>query len=407
MAAGALLARGITAVSLIFVTRWYSPSDLGVLALASSYVLMFGPLVSLRYSNAVPLARSNRSAAALAYLAIVFSVILSSAFFIALQFAPMIFPNALREPHAQGFSLALAVLVLSYALNDLMISINIRQKKLYRVAVASVLQSASAESAKISIGLGAHPSGLLLVVASILGNLVSVFYCAVASERRFEIIFNFRKQRLRRLIRVACSYRAFPIFRAPANVLVAVAAQLPVLYIARYHDLTDVGQYSLALALVSLPVALIGRTIAASHYSSMSGQGRRDSSSIVGVSRGLIVRLGLVAAPFALILWLLGPNIFLVIFGEQWHLAGFYAAALAPVAFAQLLQVASFNASNVLGSHRLVLWIGMQRALLTIIVFYLCHSAHLSSLVTIQVFAVILAVHYLIATLLVVRRGRQ
>lgn len=392
---GAVFSRVIAAIALVFVARLYTPSELGMLAIASSFVLILGPILTLRYANAIPLSRSNISAAALAWLSLICASILL--LFVALVFFsfPEIWPAAIRESERSEFAAVVLIFVGVYVVNDLLTNVMIRIGNLRGIGIASVVQTSAGDAVKIGFGLAAA-SGLYLIVAAILGYVCSIIYLLRSKAER-------GRQRARcpsliRMRRVALAYRAFPVLRMPSNLLMSFAAQFPILYISSRYELNDAGQFALAFSLIALPVAILARTLSAAHYSSIARLGRKLHSEVLSISRGLVVRLAFLTAPLSIALLISGPFLFSFVFGDEWLRAGHFASALAPVLFSQVLYTSCANITNVLGTQKLNLIINAQRLVLTVSAFGYSYFAGIEVLAAVQIYSCVLALHYLAST---------
>jgi len=89
------------------------------------------------------------------------------------------------------------------------------------------------------------------------------------------------------------------------------------------------GFYSLTLKVLRTPVSLIGTSVSQVFFQKASETYNTGGDLELLVKR-MIVRLSLLASPLFIIIFLFGPDMFSIFFGETWRAAGIYARILAP-----------------------------------------------------------------------------
>jgi O-antigen/teichoic acid export membrane protein len=129
---------------------------------------------------------------------------------------------------------------------------------------------------------------------------------------------------------VAREFWRFPVFGAPSSLLNAAAAALPVPLLAGVYGLPIAGQFALVQRVLGLPLSVIGTSVGDAMLGRMSEQARSDPAAALPLFRRLAFGLAGIGVPGALVLALIGPELFAVVFGEPWRDAGTVAALMAP-----------------------------------------------------------------------------
>jgi O-antigen/teichoic acid export membrane protein len=139
------------------------------------------------------------------------------------------------------------------------------------------------------------------------------------------IRFGAAKSRLRE---VARRYRRFPLLLAPSGLLNILGTQLPVLLLAYFYGIAVAGWMGLAQRVLAVPVTLLGTTVAQVYLAELA-RSKRSRFSTAGslftrASRSLLT----VGALVGLVLLIGGPQLFALVFGQEWAISGKYAQAM-------------------------------------------------------------------------------
>jgi len=135
---------------------------------------------------------------------------------------------------------------------------------------------------------------------------------------------------------VAVRYRQFPAMQLWNNVLDASARSLPVFLLGGLFGAQVVGFYVFGYRLLSLPISLLGQSLAQVFYPEASAEWNR-TGAVTHTAFSSISILSILFVFPTLMLILLAPLMFTFLFGENWYEAGVYAQILAPVIGVQLV----------------------------------------------------------------------
>lgn len=207
---------------------------------------------------------------------------------------------------------------------------NTRTKNFHRLSIARVTSSCSSTGTQLGMGYLGYATGGVLIGASILGQIVS---SSVLVIQILKDHFSFFKQHITRkgMADVFIRYIDFPKFSIWGALLNTVSWQIPIFLLSYFFSTTIVGYYSIGMMMIQLPMSLIGGAIAQVFFQravAAKSEGKLDS--LVESVFNVLVKIGLFPM---IILLIIGEDLFTVVFGSQWAVAGVYVQILSVWAF--------------------------------------------------------------------------
>ncbi len=334
---GTLVAQVATVLVSPLLTRLYSPVDFGILAVLSTILAMFSPVVSLRYEQAVPVAKSEKDADLLVLTGLLASGVLG-------LLIPILFYVVMSLLHVSGSWGQLGaytfLLIPALWLVNLLQVLGfwfVRRASFGEVSRANAYRGVGGAVAQAALGsVGAGAAGLMggYVLGQALGSVrLMRKYLRTSSVKPFA---------LREALNAGVRYRRFPLLSAPAALLNGLGQQLPYLLFAFLYGPVPAGLLMLAQRVTRLPLQLLGQSVGQAYYGDISANSReavsldamrRLSKSYWSTARTLL----LVSLPFCLVVIVIGPAAFRVIFGSIWREAGVYAQAMLVAVLAQFI----------------------------------------------------------------------
>lgn len=321
---GTAVAQIVSIISSPIITRLYGPEAFGLVAIFMSITGIFAVIGCLRYEVAIILPKSDEDAAnvfglcilllSLVSLVSIPFLILSQPFLIQLLNAPQIGPFLLFIPPM--IFLSGAFLALNYW--------NTRTKQFHRLAIAQVTRACSVTGTQLGMGFIGYVSGGVLIGATILGQFVSTFVLG-AQIMRDHLYFFKQNITLKGMKAVLKQYSNFPKYDLWSAFLSNFSSSLPVFILSIYFSSQILGYYSLGLMVLLLPLTLIGNAVGQVFFPNAA-----EAKNISHKKMKEIVELTLKCMTFlalfpTLVLVLIGPELFGVVFGFGWQEAGNYA----------------------------------------------------------------------------------
>ena len=321
---GTTLAQGITIGLSPILTRIFTPSDFGLLALYGALVSTLSVISTLRYELSILQPESNDDAHALLWLSILVSLFISVIlFFLVLIFNNTIV-NFLNAPAISGWLYLLPFSVLLRGFYQAFNYANIRHEKFKTVSTAQVSQSLSGATSQLSFGFFSLSGGLIW--GQFFGLLVAVlvFFKKSLSKKIFRPTFFSQSK----ILLNAKTYKKFPFFSTLGAFSNSFSEQIPILVLTHYFESSITGVFSLTIRVLSLPMTLIAQALSQVFYQKISSMKHQESELIKFETIKLMLILFLMMVPFVIIMSLFGEPLFAFVFGEPWREAGSMASIL-------------------------------------------------------------------------------
>jgi O-antigen/teichoic acid export membrane protein len=388
MTSGAMLARLIGLFSLPVLTRIYSPEDYGLLALCMAIGLMAAPAAGLGYYLAIPIPRVEKHAFQLAAISLISTLVLTS---FCLTFFFLIFGT--RDPAWTFVALAAGSFVLAVVCTEILTMLALRRKDYGSIGASQFAKAATGEGAKVSLGL-LTAGATTLIAGQLLGYVAGFWWLGRLSAARQGL-----KAALSAPLRLKTTmklYRGHLLYRMPAQLFASYGVQAPVLIVSAMYAPAAVGQVSLAIMSLSLPVNLIGQSLNRALYAELASvqHERRGSEAALAAVKYVLLRAAAIGAPCAIYLWFFAEQTFVLFFGDEWRLAGQLSSALSVYLFFQFVAYPALVILNFSGGQAAFLKIHLQRAAISTGLLVGGALAGQSVLITLQLFSWGLALHY-------------
>jgi len=304
------------------LTRIYNVEEIAFYSIILTFVSLFGPVICAKLDSAIVIANSDDEAINLSWGSLYISSIISvTAFIIYLIYIKLI------EEYSSlvNYSVLLLVLLMLNAVVNILISINNRNNDYRLISKLQVRRSLVQNIGIIIFGLlkfgvngliFSQQLSLLIGIKLQLKNIDAKYYLKVPKAK--EIIISVKK------------YKEQLIFTLPAHFLNSASYSLLNLFIMSLFGAITFGYYSMTFRILSLPLSLISMNVSKiflRRASELSSQGDSTYPFFKKVSSFLI----LVAIPMVLVLLFFAPDLFSILLGNEWEIAGFYAQILAPM----------------------------------------------------------------------------
>ncbi|SFJ24018.1 lipopolysaccharide biosynthesis protein [Albimonas pacifica] len=399
LGAGAARALGVAAIPVL--TRLYSPEDYGALAAFTALVLMLTPLTTLCYGMAIPLPKRDEMAANL--LALTLLVTLAGTLLIALALwavGPWFLTLISMEPMIPWWGL-LPVALLGASLFETLSFWATRARVFRALARAQVIQTVLGVGAQILLGLaGIKPAGLLIGHTLQRGGGSTTLLAPFRGRLR-EL---WPAVTWARMGMLAARHRGYPLYRLPSQFLLAASAQGPLILTSALYAAGETGQLGLALMALAVPMSLFGHTMGRAFYGEIASIGPRRPEQVRALTHAVLKRLALVAAPAAGVLMLFGPELFSLVFGAEWEMAGRLASLLSIYLLFQFLATPVSYILYVFEGQKLLLGLNIQRAVLVAGAFGAAHVLAMPLEDTILLYSVLISAHYAASILITLRK---
>jgi len=222
---------------------------------------------------------------------------------------------------------------------------------------------------KIVLGIKNFPGGQIkaIVMGDVVSTLSLVRYVLKEKKKIFkEIKLSEQKKLLRQ-------YISHPLYLMPAHFIGVMATQIPVLTISNLFSLNELGYFSLAYSIVSLPTGLIGNSIGDVYRQRIAEAYNQKAEFSDIFIKTLRITFSLSFIPFCLV-FTLSPYLFPFFLGREWNTAGSYAQILSVSSLFQLVFTPIDKGALVVGATRYIFAWQLMRLLLMGVLFFVASA---------------------------------
>lgn len=361
LAGATALSRGLLAAVSPILTRLYSASDFGVLAVFSGILSIAAAAVALRYDIAIPVPEKDEAAVNLLtsalFLVLVTSTVIGGAFWV------------FREPvsayvGAPAFASYVWLLPIGLIGRGTYQSLNywaVRVKGYRVLARTRIAQGVAAAGAQLGLGaLAFGPVGL--IVGKILGRTSGVGSLAILAKKAGRI---WESVHPRRMMHQLNRYRRFALIAVPGQLLNNAGLHAPALLLSSFFGSTVTGWFALAERVLNAPISLVSKAIQQVYFGEASERIRERPGDMLDLYDEVSWKLFVLGILPAAVSFFWGPDLFGFVFGADWRVAGEYVRILSPMLLARFVASPLSQTLNILERQgTMFIWEALRLALI-------------------------------------------
>ncbi|MDK2840440.1 MAG: hypothetical protein PWQ83_2032 [Thermosipho sp. (in: thermotogales)] len=393
---GTAFAQVINALFSPIITRIYSPEQYGVLTVYTSILGLLVIIGSLKYEMSIPIAKSDEVAINSLALSIIVLIVFSLFTSLFLFFFSDWFLGIFNANSLKSYSYLIPIGIFLAGMYNIVMQWAFRRKDYKSISKTKLTQSLAQNSIKLGLGLiGLGPVGLIL--GNIFGQSAGI--TTLSKKLRTTDRNLFKEVKFNSVKRAAKRYKNFPLFLAPSQVLNVSGTQLPPLLLSVLYGGSVVGFFGLANSIVSLPMTLIGNSVADVFYGEAASVGRGNPQRIKDLYNKLLKRLFLIGLIPLIILLTLGPFLFSFVFGEEWYEAGVYSQIIAFLVFFRLIFTPISRIYAVFERQKIAFFVDSLRVIFVTIAFLVPQLLNLNSYWAIGLYSIGMSFVYFVTYL--------
>jgi O-antigen/teichoic acid export membrane protein len=390
---GTIISQLIQILSIPIITRLFDPNDFGVFGVYMSIFSMLLIFASLRYEYAIPIPDDENSASHLLILCLGLNFIFTGVLLIISYF---IGEFTLSYFNLKNFLPFIWLLVLGVLFGGIYQSLNywaIRTKDYTGISFANINQSISGNAVKIILGFLSFGT-LSLIIGQVISQAAGIG-TFVRSIFKYDLP-KFHSISLKKIFYLAKNYLAFPIYTLPSSLIFVVTAEIPVLILTIMYGVTVVGWYVLAYQVLLAPATLIAGSLSQVYYAEIAEMMKTNPGGIKHVFLTTTKNLFYLGLPIFVIISLLAPFLFPIVFGENWINAGYYCIPLSLVVMSQFVMTPT-SKLELYGRNSWRFYLEFLRILLVGISFGIALFFNVQPIIALTLYAVFLSLFYLIS----------
>ena len=336
---GTIIAQAIPIAITPILTRLYSPEDFGVLALFAACTAVLSSVAAGRYEMAIMSPQKDEDAINIAFLCFIivigFSMLLIFIFFF---FNEKIY-ILLKNNKIGVWLYFIPFVVFITGIYNILKYLNIRKKFYKNIAKSSVDKSISNASVQLFFGsLKNGEAGLVLgqIISPVIGNI-----------RLFKNVkekYNFQQIKKKKIKYLAKLYSNFPKYASWAILFNSLSNSVNNILISTFYSLSTLGFYSVVQRVLALPSSLLGNSIGEVYFQEATREKQKTGKAIVTFNKTL-KKLLIISILIFLPLYFFLPELFKIVFGEKWQIAGEYGQIILPFVSIQFI-VTSLSTTN-------------------------------------------------------------
>ena len=318
---GTTFAQALAVLAAPILTRLYGPVDYGVMALYSSILGIIAVIACWRYELAIVLPEKDEDAANLLVLSISITLVMSLLTFLMVALFRQPVARLVGAPELAPWLWFLPLSLLTAGLFKAFNYWSTRRKQFKRLAARQITQSFVTVAAQLGAGITLHPGPGGLIGGSILGQLTATGRLAwqIWRDEGKQLLTSIGLKHIQRLFK---RYKKFPIYDSWAGFLNTASTMLPALLLGYFFAPVIVGYYALGHRVLSMPMGLVGGSIAQAYFP-RAAEARRKGN-LDKITFELFQQLLAVGLVPMLLITIVAPDLFALVFGSRWWTAGEY-----------------------------------------------------------------------------------
>lgn len=342
---GTLISQAINYGFTPILSRIYSVEEMGDLGLFFRIVAFIVGLSTARYELSLPLPKNNQ------HSFLLYRISIQIALYVLLCAGIIGVVYILKIGFSWYYFAFLALVILGSlftVLTNLGTNWAIRMNQFKIISSSRMINALLSNLLKLGLGFLKWGSIGLLI-----GTVVAYFFSSIqflkeylSNKRSFRHVYSKKKQRV-----LVKEYRHFPMVNLPHSLSDFGRDLLIAFLVVFYFGREAFGHYSFAMLILNVPVGLIGISIGQVFFnkvSKMLNDGETIYPLVVKTMKSLLL---ISIVPFT-ILYFFSEDIFSIVLGEKWRLAGTYAKIMVAYNFLNFLVSPLSNLSFVLNRQK-------------------------------------------------------
>lgn len=320
---GTALAQVIGYAMSPIISRLFTLAEFGVFGSFNAVAGVIAAGVTLEYTQAIMLPKEKEDAINIFAVSLLSTGVISFLVLIFCLLTPGTANNLMKTQGAWALVMLVIATFIS-GLNSTFQAWAVRVKAFKQTSASQVVRSVSSNGSRIIFG-SLKMGAVGLIISNVLANiLASINVSRVFFSELTTLGPSISWQKIKRL---SAEYRDFPMYSASQNVINALSSGLPVLLLTRFYNISVAGAYAFGVSILQVPMGFVLtalRQVLFQKASESQHQGKSLASLYIRTTAVLFF-MALIPT-VVLLIW--APQIFSVIFGARWHLAGELARSL-------------------------------------------------------------------------------
>jgi len=310
------------------LARLYTPAEFGIFATYISIVVIISGVSTGRYELAIVIAKTDRDAAALAYLSMGLSLAVSFISLIILRLVQLFGVQLYMGVISESWVYLVPFFIWIYALFQIFRFIGIRNKKFKSISAASISDSSSRGGINILLGYTVSEAFGLIIggFVGVFSSVLILLFPAKKFLKPYAPDWQLIKQQ-------AAIHKKFPIYDVPSTLFYSFGNQGVVVLMTRFLGEAVVGIYSYTERILITPISFISNAFSQVFFQKATEFYHNDVqsfSNLLSKTMNAFILLGII--PFAVFAY---TSVYYIpiLLGDQWLELYKYVYILSPYIF--------------------------------------------------------------------------
>ena len=323
---GTTIAQAIPIAISPILTRIYTPEDFGVFALFIAITSIFGSIANGRYELAIMLPKKDEDAINIFALGFIITCVISLLLLLIIVLFNDDITILLKNKDIGVWLYFIPITVFFTGLWNILNYYNNRKKQYKDLAKATIIKSIT--TAIIQLSVGFIKQGAIGLIS---GQIISQFFANT------KLLKNILKDKILisriskvKIIALAKKYKDFPKYSLGGTLANILSVQAINILISIFYNSATLGFYSLVQRVLGMPSVLIGSSIGQVFFQQAIKEKQKTGRTIKSFNY-TVKKLFMIGVPSFTILFFIIEDLFALVFGEEWRVAGKYAKILIPL----------------------------------------------------------------------------
>ena len=304
--------------------RIFEPAEFGFLATLTSITSILTVIATGKYESSILITDSKKDAVNIVGLVLLLSFSFLLISFLVLQIFSYKLSVWFNEPNLKKWLFICPLSAFSIIIFNCYNEWCVRNKYFLSLSWNKIINSAATTFSKLFFGL-VKVSSKGLIIGDLIGRIISAVGCifrALRTDKAEFYQFSFKQMGI-----LAKRYLKFPKYLLPDQLLDTLNSQLPTLTIAYFFRSTEVGYYAMAGSLLSVPVSIIANAMR-DVFRQRANEEWMSNGNCKNIYNKTVKVMFFIIVPTSTILIIILPDLFSLLLGENWRIAGIYARIL-------------------------------------------------------------------------------
>jgi len=326
---GTTIAQAIPIAISPILTRIYTPEDFGIFALYMSLLSIVAVIATGRYELAVILPKNKKESINIVAISFLISLIISICLFVLVLLFNKEITLLIGTPEISNWLYLMPLSVLLVGFYQSLNYWNNKNKQYKTMAKSKIYQSASVGSTNLTLGF-IELSKFGLIIGQLFGQIIAFFILLKSFIKNdMNYLQNINKLKMFSLFK---KYKDFPKINMPHAFLNTISSNLPILIIGKFFNSANVGFYSLSNTIILAPMGIITQSYSQVFFQKISElKNNNESKMLYSFYKITVKKLLIFSLPIFFIIFFIIEDVFVIVFGEEWIVAGQYARILLPL----------------------------------------------------------------------------